>query len=283
MYKTFLKLLSVAFLTLLMGCEAKGTDSNIPKTTQRPSEDTVSTPEATPTATQKPAEVAGKDTNNRTTALTGLISLVVPEDWEIVPDGYDSPYTYLNEDRIEIRKGEADLEIIASLQSYGIGLGGDSYTEGNYQLGQFEYQLLRNTPYDAETKQNAVGETSLSLCAGGYLGYAFDGYGILTINYSNPDGAYLDDIRELVESVQLKDSYGTATILADKINIRNGLGTDKESLGVVKKGETYKVRAVQGDGKYTWYAIGWEDGVPNGGEFRWIADKDNAWVSFKES
>ncbi len=282
MQNKILKLFSVVSLALLTGCGAKTSSSTISQATQKPSESADSTAVADSATTQEPA-IVDEDASNRTTGLTGLISMVVPDGWERQIDGYDSPYEYLNEDRIILKKGEAEVVIEASLKSYGIGLGGDSYSEGTYQLGQFEYQLLRNTPYDESTKQNIVDETHLELCAGGYLGYAFDGYGILTINYTNPNGAYLDDIRGLVESVQLKESYGTATIIADKINIRNGLGTDKGCLGSAKKGETYKVRAIQGDGTYTWYAIGWQDGEPNGGEFKWIADKDGAWVSFKES
>ena len=279
---TFLKLFSVVSLALLAGCGARTSGNTISQAIQKPSESPDSTAVAESAATQEQKDTAD-DARNRTTGLTGLLSAVVPDGWEQQIDGYDSPYEYLNEDRIILKKGEGEVVIEASLQSYPVGIGGDQYSEGTYQLGEFEYQLLRDTPYDEATKQNNVDETSLKLCAGGYLGYTFNGYGILTISYSNPNGAYLDDIRSLVESVELKDSYGTATVLADKINIRNGLGTDKECLGSAKKGETYKVRAVQGDGTYTWYAIGWQNGDPNGGEFKWIADKDADWVSFKES
>ena len=279
---TFLKLFSFVSLALLAGCGARTSSSAISQAIQKPSESPNSTAVAESAATQEQKDTAD-DANNRSTGLTGLLSAVVPDGWEQQIDGYDSPYEYLNEDRIILKKGEGEVVIEASLQSYPVGIGGDQYIEGTYQLGEFEYQLLRDTPYDEATKQNNVDETSLKLCAGGYLGYAFDGYGILTISYTNPNGAYLDDIRGLVESVELKDSYGTATVLADKINIRNGLGTDKECLGSAKKDETYKVRAVQGDGTYTWYAIGWQNGDPNGGEFKWIADKDGDWVSFKES
>lgn len=282
MQNAYLKLFSVVSLALLVGCGARTSGSTISQATQKPSESADSTAVAESATTQEQTDTTD-DASNRSTGLTGLLSVVVPDGWEQQIDGYDSPYEYLNEDRIVLKKGKTEVAIEASLQSYPVGIGGDQYSEGKYQLGKFEYQLLRDTPYDEATKQNYVDETSLQLWAGGYLGYAFDGYGILYINYSNPNGAYLDDIRGLVESVQLKDSYGTATVLVDKINIRNGLGTDKECLGSAKKGETYKVRAVQGDGTYTWYAIGWQDGDPNGGEFKWIADKDGAWVSFKES
>ncbi len=260
------KIIVLLSTSILIGCSSQ----NVPSSTNHQSSTSV-TIDSTPTemVEETPNEI-------RSYGMTKLISLVVPKDWEIMPDGYDSAYIQESTDSIEIRKGEADIRIIASLESYPIGIGGDPYTEGNYTYGDYSYEAIRTSADDLK---------QLSLEGGGYLGYIFDDYGILSVEYTNPNGAYADDadLIEILNSLHVKDSYGTITILADKINIRSDTNTDAEKRGIVQKGEMYKVRAIQEDENYTWYAIGYTQGDPNGGSFDWIADKDGKWIEFKES
>lgn len=255
----------IALCTIvLLGCSKQNSTSSIMEsTTSSTSLPTVSTS-------------TSNTTEERSYGMTKLISLVIPNDWEIVPDGYDSPYISLNEDSIEIRKWDADIRITASLESYPVGIGGDSYTEGTYTYGDYSYEAIRNYSDD---------KTNLTLDGGGYLGSIFDDYGILSVQYTNPKGAYADDsdLTKILNTLNVKDNYGTVTILADKINIRSDVNDDSEKRGTVKKGQTYKVRAVQGDENYTWYAIGYTKGEPNGGSFDWIADKDGEWIEFVEN
>lgn len=258
----------IALCTIvLLGCSKQNSTSSIIKLT--PLQTTIPSPTSTATSILN-------TTDERSYGMTKLISLVIPSDWEIVPDGYDSPYISLGGDSIEIRKGNADIRITASLESYPTGIGGDPYTEGTYTYGNYTYQAIRN---------NSEDETILTLDGGGYLGYIFNDYGILSVQYINPNGAYADDadLTKILNTLNVKDSYGTVTILADKINIRSDTNADSEKRGIVKKEQTYKVRAVQGDEKYTWYAIGYTKGDPNGGSFDWIADKDSEWIKFVEN
>lgn len=242
--------------------------------------------------TSKDSETSSQSTTpsneaeKREYGVTKLISFVLPVGWEIVPDGYDSPYTYLYRDYVTIKKGEASISIDVTLDSYPVGIGGDPYIEDTYTYGDFWYEALRNVlDYGNSTGNIVVDETNLSLDAGGYLGYVFNDYGIMTVTYTNPNGAYADDpdLTSLLNSLEVKDSYGGVKILADSINIRYGNSVDAEKVGIAKKGEKYKVRAISQDENYTWYAIGFKDGDPNGGSLLWIADKDGKWIKFKEN
>ncbi len=275
---------AIIFLTTIMvGCstasQSSSTSSVVKPTKETTKESTPATsePKATTTPNSSPSE-------NTVYGVTKLISLELADGWEVVPDGYDSPYTYLYQDWVTIQKDEAKIQIEASLDSYGIGLGGDPYIEGKYTYGDYWYSALRTVlDYGNDQEDNIiVDETTLSLEAGGYIGYIFEDYGIMSVTYTNPDGAYADDkdLVAMLNTLHVKDSYGEVKILADKINIRYGNSVDAEKVGTVKKGEKYKVRAIQQDDDYTWYAIGFKDGDPNGGSLTWIADKDGKWIKY---
>ncbi len=216
----------------------------------------------------------------RTYGLTGLISFVLPNEWEVQIDGYASPYIDLEEDRVTISHEQVTITITASLESYPNGIGGDPYSEGEYTYGEYTYEALRHVN---DSEKNDVDETVLTLDGGGYLGYIFDGYGILEVTYSNSNGAYADDVdlTDVLDSLHVSDRYGTITILSDSINQRVDCDIESEKCGTVKKDETYPVRAVKGDGTYTWYAIDYTK-EESGGHFDWVADKDGQWVSFDQ-
>lgn len=78
--------------------------------------------------------------------------------------------------------------------------------------------------------------------------------------------------------VDVNDCFGTLTVEADEINIRDCENTDGSIVGTARKGETYKVYSISFpnvySGGYTWYNIG---------ELEFIADKDGEWLSYTEN
>lgn len=100
------------------------------------------------------------------------------------------------------------------------------------------------------------------------------------VDYTNPEGASEDDLAlaELLESLEVNDCFGTVTVEADEINIRDYNSTDSDIVGTARKGETYKVYSISYPnvytGGYTWYNIG---------ELEFIADKDGEWVEYTEN
>ena len=279
------KMIIIFLLALLAGCSNAKTSSNFTNTDQNEKISISATPMPTAKAasikdnTKSGNQSSNKSisnetkTQNRAHGVTSLISLELADGWEVIPDGYDTQYAFQKEDWLQLKKGNMYINIEASLNSYGVGIGGDPYIEAEGTIGNYYYAANKNGTSDANGN-----------FGGGYLGYIFDGYGILTVKYENPNGAFFDDpdLNEMLETLHVKDCYGTAKVLANKINIRYGNSTDSEIVGTAKKGEEYKVRAVEGDGTYTWYAIGFQNGNP-GGSLTWIADKDGKWIDYKEN
>ena len=52
--------------------------------------------------------------------------------------------------------------------------------------------------------------------------------------------------------IQGSTEENTATVTADRLNVRAGTGTDTEVLTQVSEGETYEIRGEQADG---WYPV----------------------------
>lgn len=299
--RTFMikKIIILPLLALLVGCSNSKSSSNLVDSRSISISQTPAPTFTVPTSkkdntknenqsSKKSISSESENQNNqkqvkKVHGVTGLISLELADGWEVIPDGYDTQYTLQKEDWIQLRKGDMSINIEASLNSYGVGIGGDPYIEADGTIGNYYYAASKTGTSD--TNGDFVpDDTQLTLFGGGYLGYIFDGYGILTIKYENLNGAFFDDpdLNEILETLNVKDCYGTAKVLADKINIRYGNSTDSEIVGTAKKGEKYKVRAVEGDGTYTWYAIGFQDGNP-GGSLTWIADKDGKWIDYTEN
>lgn len=105
------------------------------------------------------------------------------------------------------------------------------------------------------------------------------GQGFMCITYTGNSEVNKDDtdFLTIINSIELAKSYGTVTILADELNVRDYEGTSSEITGKVYKGETYPVYCISNPTtytEYTWYNIG---------DMMFIADKNGEWVEFSST
>lgn len=216
----------------------------------------ISTPEATP-----PSENREEDTIK---SLYGTMQCVLPEGWEVVATGDDNPYDDRSSDYLGIQNGEKRIELLLYMEApAGIGyepdydetieptrIGDDEYTGGISNSGTcltLETMLFENPEH------------------GGLFVYLTDSNGASTED---------EALNEVLESLEIKDSFGTVTINADEINIISGKSNEDVKVGIAKKGETYKVYSKEKLGEYTWYNIGY---------LEYIADKDGEWITYTEN
>lgn len=255
-------------LLVLVGCSNKTTNSE--SSIQADSQSTSISAEPTPTSTSTPKPEEQTQTSNVVTSENSLISLELPDGWKVVSITHD-PVINDNElfyDKVSLSKDTATIDIDASLDTY-YGVGGDPvYDEplsDMLKIGKYSYW------------GGIDNGSEMLIEGGGYLGHIFDGYGTLAVTYFDPKGVTFEDsdFISILESLNISDSYGTATVLANKINIRKEASVDSDIVGTAKKGTSYKVRKVIPYDDYTWYLIGFDTD-----HWEWIADKEGEWIKF---
>lgn len=252
----------------LVGCSNKNTNSSSSIKADRQTSSISAEPTPSSTSTTKP-EVQSQ-TSNVVTSENRLISLEMPDGWKVDSITHE-PMINENElfyDKVSLSKDTATIDIDASLETY-YGVGGDPvYDEplaNMIQIGQYSYW------------GGIDNGTNMTIEGGGYLGQIFDGYGTLTVTYSDSNGVSFEDADfiSILESLNINDSYGTATVLANKINIRKDASVESDIVGTALNGNFYKVRKVIPYDDYTWYLIGFDTD-----HWEWIADKDGEWIKF---
>lgn len=255
----------MSLIALLAGCNSATVSSDKASSTLNtpaPAAPTLA-PSSLPTATQQPADEVQKEKS-----LFGAMRYTVPEGWEIIATGVETAELEMTTDYLGVRNGDKQIEITL-LMRCPAGIGGDPYYERFINDKSIGNYTLSGGIYDNGTKLSLEDEL-------------FDNpeHGSMFVNYTNPEGASEDDsaLAELLESLDVNDCFGTVTVEADEINIRDYNSTDSNIIGTAKKGETYKVYSISypnvySDG-YTWYNIG---------ELEFIADKDGEWLSYTEN
>lgn len=262
------KLSLVLSLLLMTSCSSNRTvissnENSSNKETEKPKETTVST--STPSATTEAKESIIKDiqnTNDQNVArsIYGAMSWSLPEGWEIIATGVDNPYGDMSTDYIGAMCGNKRVEVTCLMRAPA-GIGWDPmYDEmiDDVKIGDYTFMGGINNGTDMTLGSEHV----------------FDDpeHALLFVYYSCEDGVSVDDsdLRELISSLEVQDSYGTIEILADSVNIRNLESTDGDKVGVAKKGEKYKVYSVLGAteySEYTWYNVGDEQFIADNGEW----------------
>lgn len=255
----------ISLIALLAGCNSKPVSFEKASSTLNTHATATPTPSSSPisTATPQPADEVQKEKS-----LFGAMRYTVPEGWEIIATGVKTAELEVTTDYLGVRNGNKQIEITL-LMRCPAGIGGDPYYERIINDKSIGNYTLSGGIYDNGTKLSLEDEL-------------FDNpeHGSMFVNYTNPEGASEDDpaLVELLESLEVNDCFGTVTVTADEINIRDYNSTDSNIVGTARKGETYKVYSISYPnvytGGYTWYNIG---------ELEFIADKDGEWVSYTEN
>lgn len=267
---------------MLTGCNSATKSNGSAKNsgsvaTEKPRSSAVatSTPTVAPTETtesktkeeKKTVDATSKE-ENKLKSLQGAMKYSLPDGWEIIATGIESRYIEVSTDYIGIQKGDKKIAIMLLMRSPA-GIGRDPVYEVN----------IDETKIGGHTYAGGISDngTYLDLCAE----MLFDNpeHGVMFVNMTDPDGVSIDDptLHELLESLEVNDCYGTVTVKADEVNIREGEIASAKKVGTVKKGETYKVFSISGSteySEYTWYNIGY---------LEFIADKDGEWLEYKEN
>ena len=257
----------MSLIALLTGCNSK------PVASEKASS-TINTPvPATPTPSPAflPAatpQTVGVDEVQKEKSLFGAMRYTVPEGWEIIATGVETAELEMTTDYLGVRNGDKQIEITV-LMRCPAGIGGDPYFERFINDKSIGNYTLSGGIYENGTKLSLTDEL-------------FDNpeHGALFVSYSNPEGVSEDDpdLINFLTNLEVNDCFGTVTIKADEINIRDYENTDGDIVGTARKGETYKVYSISFpnvySGGYTWYNIG---------ELEFIADKDGEWVEYTEN
>ena len=253
----------MSLFALLAGCNSAPVSSDKASSTLNTPAPTTPTPVSLLAATLQPTNEVQKEKS-----LFGAMRYTVPEGWKIIATGVETAELEMTTDYLGVRNGDKQIEITL-LMRCPAGIGGDPYYErfiNNKSIGNY---TLSGGIYDNGTKLSLEDEL-------------FDNpeHGSMFVNYANPEGASEDDpaLAELLESLDVNDCFGTVTVEADEINIRDYNSTDSNIIGTARKGESYKVYSISypnvySDG-YTWYNIG---------DLEFIADKDGEWLSYTEN
>ena len=255
----------MSLIALLAGCNRKAVSSEKVSSTFNTPVPATPSPSSLPTATQQPVDEVQKEKS-----LFGAMRYTVPEGWEIITTGIESYETEMTTDYLGVKKGNKKIEITLLMRCPG-GIGYDRVYErvvDDLTIGS--YCFIGGTS-DNGTHLELVPKAEL---------FQNPDHGSMFVNYTNPEGASEDDpaLAELLESLEVNDCFGTVTVEADEINIRDYNSTDSDIVGTARKGETYKVYSISYPnvytGGYTWYNIG---------ELEFIADKDGEWVEYTEN
>lgn len=255
----------MSLTALLAGCNNKPVSSERASSTLNTPTPATPTPSAVslPAATLQPADEGQKEKS-----LFGAMRYAVPEGWEIIATGVETAELEMTTDYLGVRNGDKQIEITL-LMRCPAGIGGDPYYERFINDKSIGNYTLSGGIFESGTKLSLTDEL-------------FDNpeHGSMFVDYTNPEGASEDDpaLAELLESLEVNDCFGTVTVEADEINIRDYNSTDSDIVGTARKGETYKVYSISYPnvytGGYTWYNIG---------ELEFIADKDGEWVEYTEN
>lgn len=255
----------MSLTALLAGCNNKPVSSERASSTLNTPTPATPTPSAVslPAATLQPADEGQKEKS-----LFGAMRYTVPEGWEIIATGVETAELEMTTDYLGVRNGDKQIEITL-LMRCPAGIGGDPYYERFINDKSIGNYTLSGGIFESGTKLSLTDEL-------------FDNpeHGSMFVDYTNPEGASEDDpaLAELLESLEVNDCFGTVTVEADEINIRDYNSTDSDIVGTARKGETYKVYSISYPnvytGGYTWYNIG---------ELEFIADKDGEWLRYTEN
>ena len=257
----------MSLTALLAGCNSAPVSSDKASNTLNTPAPVTPTPSpvSLPAATLQPV---ADDEVQKEKSLFGAMRYTIPEGWEIVTENPENDDFEIITDHFKIRNGDKQIDVSVIMRCPA-GIGGDPYYERF-----IDEKTIGNYTLSGGIKDNG---TYLSL-----QDELFDNpeHGAMFVGYSNPAGVSEDDpdLADLLESLDVNDCFGTVTVIADEINIRNLENTAGDIIGTVKKGETYKVYTIPNPfrprSEYTWYNIG---------ELEFIADKDGEWLSYTEN
>ena len=256
---------------LLFGCSSKNISSSSEKKESKPKE--TSTPVATPISTpsQNTTQTTPDIENNvsKQKSMLKAMRFDIPDGWKIIATGIASPYVNMTTDYIGIMNGDKRIEVTMIMRSPA-GIGYDRVydrTIDNLVIGLYEFS---GGTSDNNTHLELISKTAL---------FQNPEHGDMFVNYINPEGVSENDsdLISFLESLQVNDCFGTVTVKAKEINIRDAANTGGNKVGTAKIGSTYKVYSVEGPtehSEYTWYNIG---------DSEFIADKNGEWVSFDQN
>lgn len=69
------------------------------------------------------------------------------------------------------------------------------------------------------------------------------------------------------------ETLGEVEVVIDSLNIRGGAGTNFDVVGSAQRGEKFTVLSIEKTSDYTWYQIG---------ENKWLADKNNQFLTYRK-
>ena len=260
-------IIPMSLIALLAGCNSKPVSSKktssslntsdpaTPAPTPSPS------PDSLPTGTPQPVDEVQKEKS-----LFGTMQYIVPEGWETVETDEESPSHAT--DHVCILNGEKKIEI-RLLMGCPAGIGYTRVYERN----------IEDLHVDSYTFNGGISDNNTHLELTNML-FENPEHGIMFVNYTNPSGASENDsdLISFLKSLEVNDCFGTVTVKADEINIRDRENTDGNIVGIAKKGEVYKVYAItvpsEYTGEYTWYNVGYSE---------YIADLNGEWLSYTEN
>lgn len=254
----------LSLFALLAGCNSKSVSSAKASSTINTPAPVTPTPLPTPlpTATPQPVDEVQKEKS-----IYGAMQYTVPEAWKIGESPVEeSPYH--TDDFICILKEEKKIEI-SLLMGCPAGIGYDRVYERN----------IEDLHVGSYTLNGGISDNNTHLELTSML-FANPDHGIIFVNYTNPNGASENDsdLISFLNSLEVNDCFGTVTVEADEINIRDRENTDGNIVGTAKKGETYKVFGIKGPSEYTnectWYNIGYSE---------YIADINGEWLRYIEN
>lgn len=211
------------FLTaLLAGCNSAPVSSEKPSSTLNTPVFSTPTPSpvSLPAATLQPAEEGQKEKS-----LFGAMRYTVPEGWEIIATGVETAELEMTTDYLGVRNGDMQIEVTL-LMRCPAGIGGDPYYERFINDKSIGNYTLSGGIYENGTKLSLTDEL-------------FDNpeHGVLFVGYSNPEGVSEDDpdLKNFLTNLEVNDCFGTVTVEADEINIRDYNSTDSDIVGTAKK------------------------------------------------
>ena len=253
----------LSLFALLAGCNSKSVSSAKASSTINTPAPVTPTPSSVslPAATLQPADDVQKEKS-----LYGTMQYIVPDGWETVETDEESPSHAA--DHVCILNGEKKIEI-SLLMDCPAGIGYDRVYERN----------IEDLHVGSYTLNGGISDNSTHLELTDML-FENPEHGIMFVNYTNPSGASENesDLISFLNSLEVNDCFGTVTVEADQINIRDRENTDGNIVGTAKKGETYKVFGIKGTSEYTneytWYNIGYSE---------YVADNNGEWLSYTEN
>ena len=254
----------LSLIALLAGCNSKPVSSEKASSTLNTPTSTTPTPssDSLPTATPQAAEGLQKEKS-----MYGVMQYIIPAGWKIGESPVEKN-PYHSDDFICILNEEKKIEI-SLLMGCPAGIGYDRVYERN----------IEDLHVGSYTLNGGISDNNTHLELTNML-FANPDHGIIFVNYTNPNGASENDsdLISFLNSLEVNDCFGTVTVEADQINIRDCENTDGNIVGTAKKGETYKVFGIKGPSEYTneytWYNIGYSE---------YVADHNGEWLSYTEN